>query len=254
MSTYKKIFKSTWQKVNSGRVLPIAFVSAIAAFMGWGGSDNGQEYTEHTPEPEAGGILPRAHADALPQQCYTCTSCGCDGCEACGCDGCCFPSSAKVVVPNGVTLIKELKEGDQVVSYDETTNTFTTSVVGTILKHSNEHDFTAHPLMEMVYDKDGVDRTVVVTGNHPLYSPSAGDYQPTSEFKVGDAVKTQTGDGTITALTTLDEQEYFKEAAEITVYNLSLVEGPPTYVADGIVVHNKGCDCDCEGTCGCETE
>jgi len=71
--------------------------------------------------------------------------------------------------------------------------------------------------------------TTRVTANH-RYLNCEGDWTPIGEFNLLDEVVWQDGPATITNVDVLDSRP--------VIYNLHMDEGPPTYLANGVVVHN----------------
>lgn len=241
----QKILRLIQQKSRYGRVLPYAILSAIVAFVGVRGVGNDSDgQVVDFSDNKNSNIIPTAYAD--DSDCGGGTGDGCGGSSG----GCCFPADSQVKTETGNVAISELQEGDMVVSYDETNNSFVTSRVSKILKHGKEtgdaHDFDAFPLMNVVYSHNGEDKSmVIVTANHPVFDESAKAYRPVSEFIIGNSVMTEDGRAVIKQIEKIDEEAYFKNEANVFVYNLTLTDGPPTYLAGGLVVHNKDSDSDC---------
>lgn len=158
-------------------------------------------------------------------------------------DTCCFPAGVLVEAKSGPQAIELLAEGEEVVSYDEETNTWVTSVIGEVIVHDGQnhsaHNFTEHGLLEVVYkDGDGMEHSIPVTGNHPVFDSNQNNYRSIESFSEGDGIRTQAGDVSIIRITKLDPTTYFNADSQI-VYNLHMKEGPANYIANGVLVHNK---------------
>jgi hypothetical protein len=167
---------------------------------------------------------------------------GGDGCAGGDSSGCCFPPSTQIQSPTGAIPISQIAVGAIVVAYDDAAKEFTTATVEKELRHgemgTGHHDFTTAPLLEIQHEQD----KLIVTGNHPLYDVTSKTFKPAADFVVGDSLLTQQESVSVTSIKVLNEAEHLAE--DNIVYNLTLTAGPHTYIADGIVVHNKdGGDC-----------
>ncbi len=237
----------TYLRKTNGLVRSIYLAIAGIALVFWVfgiGTNDGDD------SKSGGGLVPRANADT-PHTCSTCDSSACSsgasssadgGGESCGCTGCCFLPNAKVAVENGEVAIADLKVGDKVVSYDEATGAFGLSTIEKVVIHNketgDEHDFINHPLMKITADNG---QELIVTSNHPILDATLKTYRSVAEFVIGDKLMTKDGEVAIAAIEKLDETQYESQ----TVYNLTLTDGPHTYMVDKVVVHNK----DSSGTC-----
>ena len=159
-----------------------------------------------------------------------------------GC-GCCFLPTTQVQTPDGPVAISQLTVDQIVTAYDEVTQEYTTATVAQVLRHGeagvDQHDFNAAPLLELQHEQG----KLIVTANHPIYDTVTATFKPAGDFEVGNTLLTQTQPVSITGVTELEEAEHLE--ADKIVYNLTLTDGPHTYIADGIVVHNKGDGSDC---------
>lgn len=159
-----------------------------------------------------------------------------------GC-GCCFLPTTQVQTPDGPVAISQLTVDQIVTAYDEVTQEYTTATVAQVLRHGeagvDQHDFNAAPLLELQHEQG----KLIVTANHPIYDTVTATFKPAGDFEVGNTLLTQTQPVSITGVTELEEAEHLE--ADKIVYNLTLTAGPHTYIADGIVVHNKGDGSDC---------
>ena len=168
---------------------------------------------------------------------------GCGGGGGCGGCGCCFLPTTQVQTPDGPVAISQLTVDQIVTAYDEVTQEYTTATVAQVLRHGeagvDQHDFNAAPLLELQHEQG----KLIVTANHPIYDTVTATFKPAGDFEVGNTLLTQTQPVSITGVTELEEAEHLE--ADKIVYNLTLTAGPHTYIADGIVVHNKGDGGDC---------
>jgi len=168
---------------------------------------------------------------------------GCGGGGGCGGCGCCFLPTTQVQTPDGPVAISQLTVDQIVTAYDEVTQEYTTATVAQVLRHGeagvDQHDFNAAPLLELQHEQG----KLIVTANHPIYDTVTATFKPAGDFEVGNTLLTQTQPVSITGVTELEEAEHLE--ADKIVYNLTLTAGPHTYIADGIVVHNKGDGSDC---------
>lgn len=153
----------------------------------------------------------------------------------------CFAGWEQVLTPSGTVPISSINAGDVVVSYDEASDQFVTSIVGHVLVHDGVqepvHDFSSHPLLAVTVSDDMGTSTTKVTANHPYYDPVSNTYRPISEFQLGDAVRTTAGVGTIVSLEPSPLSGAGGEDPTI-VYNLHMQAGPQNFVVNGVVVHN----------------
>lgn len=152
------------------------------------------------------------------------TYCYCEGYEPPG-NGCdCLLAGTLIKMADGSTKpIETVRAGDQVIAYsDLTTNLKTSEVVSVHAPYNVEYYFI-------------INKQIRITENHPVMSN--GSWISVGELKVGDVLLEDSGS---------DLQIYSIERIEekAMVYNIQVVDG--TYVANGIVVHNKE---DCEDYC-----
>lgn len=144
--------------------------------------------------------------------------------------GGCFPTGTSIATPQGRKAIEELAAGDDVLAVDGEGRTVRTTVKTVFINKSS--------LMKIETD-EGV---LLATRDHPV-SLGGGRFRPAGDLKSGDRI-TQWENGRLTAgkIRSVD-----RGAGEGLVFNLE-VNGPHTFVAEGIVVHNKGGGCLPAGT------
>ena len=132
-------------------------------------------------------------------------------------DPSCFLSGTPVLLASGKTLpIEALKVGDEIFAFDEKTKS---------LKRDKVKEFFTHDAEDYLI----VNGTLKVTGNHPVYSE--GKWTEIGKLKVGDKLlDSKGGPLPITSIQKIHEK--------VKVYNLE-VNPYHTYIAGGVVVHNK---------------
>jgi len=82
--------------------------------------------------------------------------------------GSCFPGSAKVVTPQGVSTISALKLGDQVLTYQPGTGPIFTQFLGWLDKSSTG----PKTYLRLLTQSQGEKKNVSLTGNHVLFTVS----------------------------------------------------------------------------------
>lgn len=141
--------------------------------------------------------------------------------------GACFAASTPIAMADGTFLrIDEVRTGDRVLSYDESTGRVRGSTVAATFVH--EYD---GPLVSF--------NGLVATPEHPIFV--GGDWLDAGSLVEGAALVGLVGDGEgsfATGSTSAFAVETFTPAAPSIVFNLE-VDGTGTYFAGGVLVHNK---------------
>lgn len=119
--------------------------------------------------------------------------------------------------------IEDILEGDEVMSFDAEGN-MATSVVGKVFRHE------VAEYLRVITDDGSVD----TTANHPFLT-SENLFKAVGEIALGQQIFMQGSEGLIATVL----REKTRVVSPTPVYNLHMVEGPPTYFADGFAVHNK---------------
>jgi len=139
----------------------------------------------------------------------------------------CFVAGTRITTPSGTRPIEELRIGDVVLAYDESTGRVVARAVTATFIHPDQ-TVGALPL------SDG--RVLRVTANHPIYLPDQQRYADAGEL---------TGDERLLSLSASARTSSmiagaFQAAAAdpVTVYNIT-VGGEHNYFAEGVLVHNK---------------
>jgi hypothetical protein len=148
---------------------------------------------------------------------------------SCGCWTSCFTAGVRVATAVGPRRIAELVAGDEVLGFDVAARAVVKCRVARV------HRGSAARLARVVVGDVAIDG---VTGEHPFYDPERGRWVPASALAPGSAVVVRTATGTVPGV--ISAVDWRDATAE--VYNLS-VDGPETYFAEGVLVHNKSEAC-----------
>lgn len=181
---------------------------------------------EHSSTPPTGRCCVstscsiRTEADCLDMSgSYGGTGTTCDGAYPCGSDPEeeCFLAKTPILMADGSTKpIENVKVGDLILAFDEETKT---------LKEDKVSKFFEHDADEYLV----INENLKATANHPVYSE--GKWTEIGKLKVGDKLLNAQGKP--------EEIKSIKLVKEpVKVYNLE-VNPYNTYIASGIVVHNK---------------
>lgn len=142
----------------------------------------------------------------------------CSGCGGGGGGGGCFLAGTEITMADGSTkVIEDIQAGDVVLAYDEGTGEMKPDRVRAV-----------HEPIQADYHLV-VNGKLLLTPSHPMLS--GGDWVEIGQLKVGDKLTAKDG-----SLVTIDDIEVVE--GPVTVYNFE-VNPYGTYVAGGIVVHNK---------------
>jgi predicted lipid-binding transport protein (Tim44 family) len=144
--------------------------------------------------------------------------------------GGCFPAGTEIAVPKGRKAIEELAMGDEVQSVDLDGRSVQTKVKTIFVSKS--------PLLKIRTTRG----TLLTTRDHPI-GLGEGRFRPAGDLLSGDRI-TRWEDG---RLRDGIVQGIEATAGETLVFNLE-VDRPHTFVAGGMVVHNKGGGCLPAGT------
>ena len=136
--------------------------------------------------------------------------------------GGCFPAGTKVATPNGPTAIETLTSGDEVLAVTHDGVTLRTTVK-TIFISKNQ--------VLKIKTSGGI---LSATDEHPV-SLGGGRFRQAGDLRPGDHI-VRWKDGRLVAKTV---RKVSRMEGEGLVFNLQ-VDEPHTFVAEGMVVHNKG--------------
>jgi predicted lipid-binding transport protein (Tim44 family) len=150
--------------------------------------------------------------------------------------GGCFPVGTKIATPHGAVSIETLASGDEVVAVDTDGRTVRTSVKVLFISKS--------PVMRISMGEE----VLAATEEHPV-SIGKGRFRQAGNLQPGDRIL-KWKDG---RLVERKVHGISRPVGDELVFNLQ-VEAPNTFIADGIVVHNKGGGCFPAGTPICTPE
>ncbi len=146
--------------------------------------------------------------------------------------GGCFLKGTPVLTSDGTSKpIEDLKPGDEVLSITDDGHLVHATLLKLFIHQEEEYLRVSTP--------GGV---ICVTPEHP-FRTREGTFRAIGEWKVGEQVTVHRGQ----ELTQEPITQIERIAGPVTVYNLS-VDGPNTYFAGNIAVHNKGGGCFPAGT------
>lgn len=140
----------------------------------------------------------------------------------------CFAAGTKILTPEGPRDIDRLQTGQLVYSVDPATYELIPRRVAAT------HHHTARPLLKVELT-DG--RTLWTTDEHPFYDAATRSYKPAGKLVAGDLVVGLTP-GARAAQLSVAKAAPAGELAD--VYNITMEGEYANYVADGVLVHNKG--------------
>jgi len=136
--------------------------------------------------------------------------------------GGCFPAGTAIATPQGEKAIEQLAAGDEILAVDEQGRTVQTRVKTIFINKS--------PLVQVTTPEGNF----LATGDHPV-SIGHGRFRRVGDLHAGDPI-TRWKNGRL-----IEEKigELNYTAGKSLVFNLEVNE-PHTFIAGGIVVHNKG--------------
>ena len=148
-----------------------------------------------------------------------------------------------ILTRDGLKEISKIEVGNEITSYDEATDSFTTSVVSSVIVHDGRqyfmNNFSSYPLLRLTVNINDKLYETKVTDNHPYFDAVARSYRKLRDFKIGDKVKTVDGEGIIVHKEVLINGDSPAHMQNEIVYNLHMIQGPSNYIVNGAVVHNK---------------
>jgi predicted lipid-binding transport protein (Tim44 family) len=136
--------------------------------------------------------------------------------------GGCFGAGTRIATPHGAVPIEGLASGDAILAVDDRGRTVPTRVRVLFVSRS--------PVMQVRTGEE----TLAVTEEHPM-GTATGRFRPAGDLRSGDRIlKWEGGDpiaGKVDGVSPPSGNEL--------VFNLQ-VEEPNTFIANGVIVHNKG--------------
>jgi len=158
--------------------------------------------------------------------------------SSCGDVDSCVEEGTLVETADGPLAIETLRVGDSVLSVDPGS--------GAKFRARVTHTRSAWAWCRKLQLDEG---HVWLTAEHPLYSPELGAFEPAERWFSGELVQTLGRDGQLVAT---DPGTWF-ERRPCRVIDLTVSSAPHTFVANGIVVHNKSMLPECVTDADCAT-
>lgn len=139
----------------------------------------------------------------------------------------CVARGSRISVPGGGTrAVEDLRVGDEVIVVDPVGRATAVSRLTHIVGSKRECG-------SLTFDTG----TLVVTPDHPLFDPDAGGFYPAGEWLLGDRSRVlRLVDG---ALEVSQPKAHALFSRMDDVFDLTVEHEWHTFVADGVVVHNK---------------
>ena len=144
--------------------------------------------------------------------------------------GGCFPPGTRIATPDGLVAIETLAAGDEV---------FAVTNDGVTVRTTVKSIFISKNQVMKVETSGGV---LAATEEHPI-SLGEGRFRQAGDLKVGNRIVEWKGGRLVAKIV----RNIFPVEGEGMVFNLKVGE-PNTFIAEGIVVHNKGGGCFPTGT------
>lgn len=141
-------------------------------------------------------------------------------------EGPCFVAGTMVMTPSGPKAIERFEVGDAIVSWSPTDGEVVARVVAVKPRVAAVMTLTL---------ADG--RSVTVTPNHPLWSPSRNAWTPAGEIALGETLAVRVGAGLVPMAVVSIAPVSPTSDTGTAVYDLS-VEPTHSYFAAGIWAHN----------------
>ena len=134
--------------------------------------------------------------------------------------GGCFPAGTKISTPSGMKNIEDLKEGDEIFSFNKDKE-IQIDIIEKVFEHEN------NKILKITLWDGSIIRA---TGNHWFFN-EYNRFTPLENFKVGDVLIHKSGD--------VMPIEKIEEDGSEKVYNFHVLTNH-TYIANDILVHNGG--------------
>jgi predicted phage tail protein len=132
----------------------------------------------------------------------------------------CFPAGTKISTPQGIKNIEDLKEGDEIFSFNKDKN-IEIDMIEKVFEHEN------NKILKITLWDGSIIRS---TANHWFFN-EYNRFTPLENFQVGDVLIHESGD--------VMPIEKIEEDGSEKVYNFHVLKNH-TYIANNIFVHNGG--------------
>lgn len=139
---------------------------------------------------------------------------------------CCVGRGTKVATPRGPRRVEDLSVDDELVVVDPTTHATSTSRVVAIRVSQRECGTLHH-----------AGGALLVTTDHPIYDPDARGFFPAGDWLTGARAAVLVAGPRGVQREVLAGVEIFTRVED--VFDLTVAHEWHTFVADGVVVHNK---------------
>ena len=146
--------------------------------------------------------------------------------SACGPTTLCIARGSRVKTPMGPKPIEELKVGDEVVVADPATGVTAVSRLAAVIKSTRECGTLRFS-----------GRSLSVTSDHPLYDPQARSFFPAGDWLLGLRTHLLEITDSGAAAVRVDAFEAFTRIDD--VFDLTVAHEWHTFIAEGVLVHNK---------------
>ncbi len=139
----------------------------------------------------------------------------------------CVGRGTTVSTPSGKRRVEELVIGDEIIVVEPTLGQHSVSVITHIVSADRE--------CGQLHFSDG--SSLRVTSNHPLFDPSDRAFHPAGDWLLGERSTLLRFENDAFEVVTVTARTAFVDVR--TVFDLTVESPWHTFVAEGIVVHNK---------------
>ncbi len=139
----------------------------------------------------------------------------------------CISEGTAIATPYGPKFVEQLQVGDIVLSPDPVTAQMYTGRVVSI-------QTAIRKCLAMTFENGAVLR---VTPEHPVWDALESEFKPAAEFSASDFVSVSIPESPARSRARIVHID--KQVERCRVFNLSIASLPHTFVANGVVVHNK---------------
>lgn len=150
---------------------------------------------------------------------------------ACGQDSC-FVAGTRVRCPDGDRPIEDLAVGDPIVAFDVEERRVVVGHVAAL------HGAVVREVRSIVAG-GAVIRGV--TRSHPIFEVGRDAFVPAGDLRRGDQLLRGDAERVVVSSIVADE----RPEPSVPVFNLTVAGAPPTFFADGVLVHNKSIAVSC---------